>query len=74
MPRLMPKHASDIRAALEPYRDIDIKFIGARKGERLNEPLWLKEENPKATKYPKILQLENIEYDEKRLDPRDHVQ
>lgn len=55
-------------SGLEPYRDIDIKFIGARKGERLNEPLWLKEENPKATKYPKILQLENIEYDEKRLD------
>ena len=55
-------------SGLEPYKDIDIKFIGARKGERLNEPLWLKEENPRATKYPKILQLENIEYEEKRLD------
>lgn len=55
-------------SGLEPYKDIDIKFIGARKGERLNEPLWLKEENPRQTKYPKILQLENIEYEEKRLD------
>ena len=55
-------------SGLEPYKDIDIKFIGARKGERLNEPLWLKEENPRATKYPKILQLENIEYDENRLN------
>ena len=55
-------------SGLEPYKDIDIKFIGARKGERLNEPLWLKEENPRQTKYPKILQLENIEYEEKRLN------
>lgn len=28
MPRLMPKHASDIRAALEPYRDI-LLFVAA---------------------------------------------
>ena len=54
-------------SGLEPYKDIDIKFIGARKGERLNEPLWLEEENPRPTKYPKILQLKNIEYDDSRL-------
>ena len=54
-------------SGLEPYKDIDIKIIGARKGERLTEPLWLKEENPKATKYPKILMLENIEYESSRL-------
>ena len=53
---------------LEPYKDIDIKIVGARKGERLIEPLWLKEENPTATEYPKILQLENKEYEDARLD------
>ncbi len=46
-------------AGLEPYKDIDISFIGCRPGERLYEPLWLKEENPTPTKYPKILSLEN---------------
>ena len=55
-------------SGLEPYKDIDIKIVGARKGERLVEPLWLKEENPTPTKYPKILQLENKEYEDKRLD------
>lgn len=55
-------------SGLEPYKDIEIKIIGARKGERLTEPLWLKEENPKPTEYPKILQLENIEYSSERLN------
>jgi len=47
-------------SALEPYRDIDIKITGPRKGERLVEPLWLPEEKPVPTKYPKILQLQNV--------------
>ena len=55
-------------SGLEPYKDIDIITVGARKGERLIEPLWLKEENPTPTKYPKILQLENKDYTEGRLD------
>ena len=54
-------------SGLEPYKDIDIKIVGARKGERLYEPLWLKEENPTPTDYKKILQLENKEYDSDRL-------
>lgn len=54
-------------SGLEPEKDIEIKIVGARKGERLIEPLWLKEENPTATQYKKILQLENIEYDSLRL-------
>lgn len=54
-------------SGLEPYKDIDIKIVGARKGERLNEPLWLEDENPAQTEYPKILQLENKEYDSQRL-------
>ena len=41
----------------EPYKDIDIQFIGLRKGERLDEPLWTKSEDPQPTEYHKILQL-----------------
>ena len=55
-------------SGLEPYKDIDIKIVGARKGERLIEPLWLEEENPKHTEYPKILELENKEYSGERLE------
>lgn len=55
-------------SGLEPYKDIDIKIVGARKGERLIEPLWLKEENPTPTAYPKILELTNIEYESQRLE------
>ena len=47
-------------SGFEPYEDIDIKFIGARRGERLVEPLWLKEENPVPTDYKKLLKLTNI--------------
>jgi len=47
-------------SGLEPYKDIDIKIIGARKGERDTEPLWLPEEKPSFTKYKKILELTNI--------------
>lgn len=47
-------------SGFEPYEDIDIKFIGSRRGERLVEPLWLKEENPTPTEYKKLLKLTNI--------------
>ena len=47
-------------SGLEPYKDIDIKFIGARRGERLVEPLWLKEENPTPTEYQKLLVLKTM--------------
>jgi FlaA1/EpsC-like NDP-sugar epimerase len=42
--------------------------VGARKGERLYEPLWLEEENPTATEYAKILQLKNLPYESNRLN------
>ena len=42
--------------------------MGCRKGERLIEPLWLKEENPQPTKYKKLLQLDNKEYTSERLE------
>ncbi len=55
-------------SGLEPDKDIEIKIVGARKGERLIEPLWLEEENPTPTKYKKLLTLKNIEYDSERLE------
>ncbi len=44
-------------SGMEPYRDIQIQFSGVRPGERIDEPLWIKEENPMPTEYPKIMQL-----------------
>ncbi len=43
-----------------PDEDIKIQFIGVRRGERLEEPLWLDEEKPTPTEYKKILVLTNI--------------
>ena len=45
-------------------QDIDIVITGLRKGERLDEPLWLEEEDPTPTEYPKIFQLRHcpLEY------------
>ncbi|MBR5647194.1 MAG: polysaccharide biosynthesis protein [Treponema sp.] len=54
-------------SGLELGKDIEIKITGPRKGERIIEPLWLKEENPSPTKYKKILKLTNIKYDTNRL-------
>ena len=54
-------------SGLEPYKDIDIKIVGARKGERLIEPLWLEEENPTPTEYKKLLTLDNKDYKTERL-------
>ena len=48
-------------SGLEPHKDIEIQIIGAREGERLVEPLWLRAEYPQPTKYEKLLQLENLE-------------
>ncbi len=47
-------------SGFEPYKDMEIKFIGCRRGERLVEPLWLKEENPSPTAYKKILTINSI--------------
>lgn len=41
----------------EPHRDIQIAFIGRRPGERLDEPLWSRTEEPVPTEFTKILRL-----------------
>lgn len=55
-------------SGLEPGRDIEIKIIGSRQGERNFEPLWLEEEEPKKTQYEKLLVLRNMELPEEKLD------
>ena len=55
-------------SGLEPGKDIEIKIIGAREGERNYEPLWLDEENPQKTEYEKLLVLKNIEFGDEKLD------
>ena len=55
-------------SGLEPGKDIEIKIIGSREGERIYEPLWLKEENPQKTDYEKLLVLKNIEFGDEKLD------
>lgn len=53
---------------LELNKDIEIKFVGIRPGEREKEPLWTAAESPKPTEYQKIMQLENLPYDYNKLD------
>ena len=52
---------------LNTNKDIDIKFIGKRKGERETEPLWLKEEEPKKTEFSKILKLKNLDFESSKI-------
>jgi FlaA1/EpsC-like NDP-sugar epimerase len=41
-------------SGLEPYKDIKIKFIGMRPGEKIHEELWNRDEVPLKTDHPKI--------------------
>jgi FlaA1/EpsC-like NDP-sugar epimerase len=41
----------------EPEQDIKIEYIGLRKGERLDEALWAKNETPEDTDFPRIKRL-----------------
>ena len=54
-------------SGFEPYKDIDIVFTGARKGERAIEPLRLPEEEVQKTSYKKIMRLKNTPYAEAHL-------
>ena len=54
-------------SGFDPEKEISIKVIGRRPGERLTEPLWLKEENPVPTEYKKILKLTALPFSQKEL-------
>ena len=41
-------------SGLEPYKDIAIKTIGMRPGEKIHEELWNRDEVPLKTDHPKI--------------------
>jgi FlaA1/EpsC-like NDP-sugar epimerase len=48
-------------AGLTPGRDIDIKVVGMRPGERLHEKLWTKDSLVTATAFPDVLQVKAAE-------------
>ena len=52
----------------EPYRDIDIKFIGLRPGEKLYEELLMAEEGLKKTSNKMIFIGNPINFDEEQLN------
>jgi len=52
----------------EPYKDIDIKFIGLRPGEKLYEELLMAEEGLKNTSNKRIFIGKPINVDENQLE------
>ena len=54
-------------SGLLPEKDIKIKYIGTRPGEKLNEELAAKGENIVKTKFEKILMVRRKKIDNKRL-------
>jgi len=52
----------------EPYKDIDIKFIGLRPGEKLYEELLMAEEGLKNTSNKRIFIGKPINIDENQLE------
>ena len=52
----------------EPGRDIDVRFIGARPGEKLHEELFAEGETWLPTSHPKILALNVVPVDREWLD------
>lgn len=55
-------------SGLTLHKDIEIKFIGARAGEREKEPLWTADERPTPTQYPKLLKLASQKRNEEALN------
>ncbi len=46
-------------SGFEPEKDIKIRIIGLRPGEKLHEKLWAENELPQKTVHPKIFKLSN---------------
>ncbi|MBD3385899.1 NAD-dependent epimerase/dehydratase family protein [candidate division KSB1 bacterium] len=46
-------------SGFEPEKDIKIRIVGLRPGEKLHEQLWAEHELPQKTVHPKILKLSN---------------
>ena len=51
-----------------PGKEIKLKYIGLRKGEKIEERLWLEEERVSPTEYPRILCLNEIKSDSGKIN------
>ncbi len=45
-------------SGLRPDRDVEIRFVGARPGEKLAEKLWSDEARVQATEFPRVMAIE----------------
>ncbi len=45
-------------SGLRPDRDVGIRFVGARPGEKLHEKLWAEESKVQATEFPRVMAIE----------------
>jgi len=56
-------------SGFEPYKDIDIEFIGMRPGEKLYEELMTEKEGVKVTRHQRIFVSSFEDYSIKKLEP-----
>jgi UDP-N-acetylglucosamine 4,6-dehydratase len=45
-------------SGLRPDKDVEIRFVGARPGEKLSEKLWGDEAKVSATEFPRVMSIE----------------
>jgi FlaA1/EpsC-like NDP-sugar epimerase len=45
-------------SGLRPGKDVEIRFVGARPGEKLEEKLWNEEAKVSATSFPRVMSID----------------
>ena len=47
-------------SGLRPDKDVEIRFVGARPGEKLEEKLWTEEAKVSSTAFPRVMSIEGL--------------